>query len=158
MINFTISKHFFLIFTEKSIVTSAHCVIEIEPKSIEIHGCQFSACSKDEIMIIQGDQTDIIPYPNFDSLDKINDIAVINLKTALNFTDEFFPIDFPMNESNSPEELTFPDWSHDQVGKLNSLTLQVHSPEKCFILFNGIVVLNHKRSCAGYKSKFLDRF
>lgn len=97
---------------------------------------------------------DIIVHSNFDPFKKDNDIGIINLKTTLEFTSEFYPIELPVSEHDLPKKLTFLEWSHGHVGKLKRQHVPVWNPKMCFKLFKKFFSLSNRRFCAGRKSKF----
>jgi secreted trypsin-like serine protease len=94
----------------------------------------------------------IIKHSQYDTTSQFNDIALLRLRNAVQFTKNIQPVCLPPSDLNDPKGLFAAGWGRIDEGgrtsdKLHHISLPQYSSAKCDAKFGGLFTDNHL--CAG---------
>lgn len=128
------------------------CVYSTEIPAINIK-------NKEIIRIKRGQIEGIEFYPGYDSVSKMNDIAIIILKSEYKVPISAMKIFFD-DKNFSKNNLTFFEWSSNK--NLKTLNLNVSTSGECSDLLDGILLEEFREEdgwfCAKFNCKYLKNF
>jgi secreted trypsin-like serine protease len=130
------------------IITASHCVFNETEDQIRVRVGQHSLLESTPLLNV----SKIIKHSQYDSTTQFNDIALLRLKNAVQFTEYIQPVCLPPSDFDDPKDLFAAGWGHIDEGgrisdKLRHVFLPQYSSAKCDANFGGLITDNHL--CAG---------
>ncbi|KAK2721771.1 hypothetical protein QYM36_003923 [Artemia franciscana] len=148
--------------TNQHILTAAHCVIDMSPKNLQVRLREHNISSTSDGITYDIQVQRIVQHPDYDQRLNAHDLAILELKNAVYFTDRVRPIcvpKFPLwkNKDASRFKGTVVGWGRKDFNDvlpssvLKEVDLPLQPQEVCSKAYSSFknIIINDRVFCAG---------